>query len=64
MMALEAALLIFLAAAVPAAVATDYTVGGSQGWTSGVDYSSWASGKTFNVGDTLRKLLSELHSSI
>ncbi|XP_074588613.1 chemocyanin-like [Curcuma longa] len=61
-MALEAALLIFLAAAVPAAVATDYTVGGSQGWNSGVDYSSWASGKTFNVGDTLLFQYSPLHS--
>ncbi|XP_042374747.1 uclacyanin-2-like [Zingiber officinale] len=62
-MALEAAaLLIFLAAAVPAAVATDYTVGGSQGWTSGVDYSSWASRTTFNVGDTLLFQYGPLHS--
>ncbi|ONK74145.1 uncharacterized protein A4U43_C03F3230 [Asparagus officinalis] len=35
------------------ALATDYTVGGSQGWTTGVDYSSWTAGKTFKVGDNL-----------
>ncbi|XP_015938940.1 mavicyanin [Arachis duranensis] len=34
--------------------ATDYTVGDASGWTNfGVDYKTWASGKTFKVGDTL-----------
>ncbi|CAN6486707.1 unnamed protein product [Victoria cruziana] len=33
--------------------ATDYTVGGSNGWTLGVDYRSWVAGKTFQVGDRL-----------
>ncbi|XP_065872449.1 blue copper protein-like [Euphorbia lathyris] len=34
-------------------VATVYTVGDSSGWAIGVDYSIWATDKTFNVGDTL-----------
>jgi hypothetical protein len=50
---LLAAGLVLLAAAAPAAYAVDYTVGDSSGWTGGVDYSTWASDKTFNVGDTL-----------
>ncbi|XP_074580881.1 mavicyanin-like [Curcuma longa] len=62
LMAAAAVLLIFVAVAVPAATATDYTVGGSQGWTSGVDYNSWASGKTFNVGDSLLFQYSSQHS--
>lgn len=33
--------------------ATVYTVGDSSGWTLGVDYSTWTSDKTFNVGDSL-----------
>ncbi|KAJ4764837.1 Blue copper protein [Rhynchospora pubera] len=33
--------------------ATDYTVGDSSGWATGVDYTTWASGKTFKEGDTL-----------
>ncbi|KAJ0981427.1 hypothetical protein J5N97_009682 [Dioscorea zingiberensis] len=32
---------------------TDYTVGDTNGWSNGVDYSSWTSGKTFAVGDSL-----------
>ncbi|XP_011074212.1 blue copper protein [Sesamum indicum] len=36
--------------AVPAAV---YTVGDSSGWAMGGDYGSWATDKTFAVGDTL-----------
>ncbi|RLN34624.1 blue copper protein-like [Panicum miliaceum] len=35
------------------ASATTFTVGDSQGWTTGVNYNSWASGKSFAVGDTL-----------
>lgn len=33
--------------------ATVYTVGDSNGWNTGVDYSLWANGQTFVVGDTL-----------
>ncbi|KAF2292007.1 hypothetical protein P3X46_003897 [Hevea brasiliensis] len=52
-LALATAFLIILLAT-PAAYATQYVVGDSAGWTNfGVDYSTWASGKTFSVGDTL-----------
>ncbi|GFY85871.1 hypothetical protein Acr_04g0006090 [Actinidia rufa] len=34
-------------------LAKDYTVGESSGWAVGMDYSTWTSGKTFTVGDTL-----------
>ncbi|XWS32441.1 hypothetical protein CRYUN_Cryun23aG0159400 [Craigia yunnanensis] len=51
-MALAAALLVLLLAA-PVAYAANYTVGGSSGWNSGVNYTAWAQGKTFTVGDTL-----------
>jgi len=34
-------------------LATDYTVGDSAQWNLGVNYSTWASGKTFAVGDKL-----------
>lgn len=32
-----------------------YTVGDSAGWNLGVDYNTWASDKTFKVGDKLGK---------
>ncbi|KAG7016930.1 hypothetical protein SDJN02_22041, partial [Cucurbita argyrosperma subsp. argyrosperma] len=32
---------------------TNHTVGDQSGWTTGVDYSSWAAGKTFFVDDFL-----------
>ncbi|GAA0166957.1 hypothetical protein LIER_21998 [Lithospermum erythrorhizon] len=32
---------------------TTYTVGDANGWALGVDYGTWASGKTFKVGDSL-----------
>lgn len=35
------------------ASATTYNVGGSQGWTTGADYTSWPSGKNIAVGDKL-----------
>ncbi|XP_009373387.1 blue copper protein [Pyrus x bretschneideri] len=38
---------------VPSCLATVYTVGDSSGWASGVDYTTWTSGKTFKVGDSL-----------
>lgn len=46
---------------VPISLATDYTVGESAGWSLGTDYDSWASGKTFSVGDTLSKY-THIHS--
>ncbi|KAL6606894.1 hypothetical protein ACP70R_042547 [Stipagrostis hirtigluma subsp. patula] len=46
-----AALLVVSCAA--AAAATQYTVGDTSGWTTGADYTTWASGKKFKVGDTL-----------
>ncbi|KAL5197982.1 hypothetical protein ABZP36_002246 [Zizania latifolia] len=35
------------------AVAKDYTVGGSNGWDTYVDYDKWTAGKTFVVGDSI-----------
>ncbi len=46
--------LLVLCMVVPS-LATVYTVGDSTGWTTGVDYSTWTSGKTFVVGDSLGK---------
>ncbi|CAN0877310.1 Blue copper protein [Linum grandiflorum] len=34
-------------------LATTYTVGDTGGWVMGTDYSTWTSGKTFKVGDSL-----------
>ncbi|KAH7285063.1 hypothetical protein KP509_33G010800 [Ceratopteris richardii] len=34
--------------------AKEYTVGGSSGWNTGVDYKSWASQYTFHTGDSLK----------
>ncbi|KAK9130124.1 hypothetical protein Sjap_010611 [Stephania japonica] len=31
----------------------DYTVGDTNGWATNYDYSTWTSGKTFAVGDSL-----------
>ncbi|GJM86321.1 hypothetical protein PR202_ga02171 [Eleusine coracana subsp. coracana] len=52
-MAALAACVVLLLAAVAPAFGKDYVVGDSSGWTSGVDYDTWAKGKTFNVGDNL-----------
>ncbi|XP_004306982.1 PREDICTED: uclacyanin-3-like [Fragaria vesca subsp. vesca] len=52
-MALAIAFLILLVAAPAAVFGADHIVGDDQGWNSGVDYETWASGKTFTVGDTL-----------
>lgn len=35
------------------AVAAKYTVGDTSGWTTGVDYTTWASDKIVRIGDTL-----------
>ncbi|XP_059637211.1 blue copper protein-like [Cornus florida] len=34
-------------------LATVYTVGDTSGWTMGTDYTTWTTGKTFSVGDSL-----------
>ncbi|OIT03822.1 PREDICTED: uclacyanin-3-like [Nicotiana attenuata] len=52
-MAVAATIFQFLLLASPLAFAKEHIVGGSNGWSQSVDYSSWASGETFNVGDTL-----------
>ncbi|KAL6911696.1 hypothetical protein ACP4OV_000501 [Aristida adscensionis] len=61
MAGLMVAVLALLAAAAPA-YGTDYVVGGSSGWNSGVDYTTWAKGKTFNVGDNLVFQYSAMHN--
>ena len=50
-MGFATAFFVFLLVA--AAEAKEFVVGGSGGWATGVDYSSWASSNTYNVGDTL-----------
>ncbi|XP_022922161.1 stellacyanin-like [Cucurbita moschata] len=37
----------------PPALATNYTVGDDAGWNTNVNYTAWAQGKTFYVGDFL-----------
>lgn len=51
-----AGIFLFMCCVVPS-LAKDYTVGDSAGWGLGVDYGTWASGKTFNVGDSLGTFL-------
>lgn len=34
-------------------LAEKHAVGGSQGWDESTDFSTWASGQTFKVGDQL-----------
>ncbi|KAK8642753.1 hypothetical protein V6N13_012086 [Hibiscus sabdariffa] len=46
-------LLVSLSCMVVPSLAKVYTVGDASGWTTGVDYSTWTSGKTFKVGDSL-----------
>jgi hypothetical protein len=48
-----AALLLLVVSAPSPAAATSYTVGDGSGWTTGVDYTSWAASKNFKVGDNL-----------
>lgn len=48
-----------------ASAATQHMVGGSQGWDESADLTSWASGRTFKVGDQLIfKYTSGLHSVV
>uniref|UniRef100_A0A0D9VLA5 Phytocyanin domain-containing protein n=1 Tax=Leersia perrieri TaxID=77586 RepID=A0A0D9VLA5_9ORYZ len=44
---------LLLAACASSAAATTYTVGDASGWTTGVDYTSWAGSKSFKTGDSL-----------
>lgn len=53
-------LIIFISCASVPCFATVYTVGDSAGWALGVDYDTWASSKTFAVGDSLSKLYNQL----
>ncbi|KAM0850569.1 hypothetical protein ACQ4PT_052994 [Festuca glaucescens] len=48
-----ALVVVVLVARVFPAAATSFTVGDKSGWTLGVDYTTWASGNTFKVGDNL-----------
>lgn len=44
---------IFVAVVVSPTLAADHMVGDEDGWKLGVDYTAWAKGKDFRVGDTL-----------
>lgn len=49
-------LLILLLSSTPLMVyGVEHAVGDSSGWNTNVNYVSWASSKTFTVGDTLGK---------
>ncbi|CAN6239360.1 unnamed protein product [Urochloa humidicola] len=50
---LPLAVLLLVAACSSTAAASSYTVGDGSGWTTGVDYTSWAASKNFKVGDSL-----------
>ncbi|GMP42592.1 hypothetical protein CsSME_00012283 [Camellia sinensis var. sinensis] len=52
-MAMAAAVLALLVVVAPAVQAVQHTVGGTSGWSQTTDYSTWAAGATFTVGDTL-----------
>lgn len=48
--------LLFILLASPAAFAKDHIVGGDGGWSQSGDYTTWAGGETFTVGDNLGKV--------
>ncbi|KAF8110796.1 hypothetical protein N665_0079s0108 [Sinapis alba] len=54
--------LLLLLAVVPAAFAVTFQVGDIGFWNSGVDYTTWVTGKTFRVGDTLEFQYGPSHS--
>ncbi|KAL9404249.1 hypothetical protein Peur_001221 [Populus x canadensis] len=57
--------LVFVALITKEAMAAQHVVGGSQGWEESTDFSSWASGQKFKVGDQLVfKYTSGLHSVV
>lgn len=55
-MAMAPFVLLFLLLASPAVFAKDHTVGGDGGWSQSGDYTTWAAGETFAVGDSLGKV--------
>uniref|UniRef100_A0ACD5VDG2 Uncharacterized protein n=1 Tax=Avena sativa TaxID=4498 RepID=A0ACD5VDG2_AVESA len=50
---LALAALLLIASCASTASAAKYTVGDSSGWTTGADYTTWASDKKLKVGDSL-----------
>ncbi|PIN18289.1 hypothetical protein CDL12_09048 [Handroanthus impetiginosus] len=44
---------IFIVVAIAPTLATDYMVGDDKGWNLSGNYTEWATGKDFRVGDTL-----------
>ncbi|KAF8406055.1 hypothetical protein HHK36_008135 [Tetracentron sinense] len=54
--------ILVLCCAVPS-LATVYTVGDTTGWTTNADYTTWTSGKTFAVGDSLGHTVDEVSST-
>ena len=44
---------LLLVACSSTTAASTYTVRDGSGWTTGVDYTSWAASKNFKVGDNL-----------
>lgn len=44
-------------------LAATHTVGDTSGWAIGGDYSTWASGLKFRVGDSLGKKSSFMHNT-
>lgn len=62
-MAFHRSLVIFalVAAIFPTiSYATEFIVGDDAGWKLGVNYTEWAQGKQFVVGDTLGTLMAEI----
>jgi hypothetical protein len=41
-------------------MAAEHIVGDEQGWTVNFNYTTWASGKVFHVGDTLGKFINTI----
>lgn len=50
-----AAVAIITSALPTIAVPAEYAVGDERGWSPEVNYTAWAEGKEFRVGDTLGK---------
>lgn len=46
-------LAVMVVAAAAPALAVDYVVGDDAGWNLNVNYTAWAQGKVFYVGDTI-----------
>ncbi|KAM7508856.1 hypothetical protein LguiA_019309 [Lonicera macranthoides] len=61
-MAMAVVISLLLVFAAPAAFAVDHVVGGNSGWTNSGDYTSWAAGQTFRVGDNLLFNYGSTHS--